>query len=173
MTSDDKKIKPDPANKNDVPSKDKSTFADTSKAEGGKIADTVSYGRGEGQKPVSQAYRNNWNAIFARNKEAIIWQFFCQHRCVAAPTNRCIFAPVFMALDFSVRSPLLPPLGQAVCSRNLVPLHIRKKARKKSRAFVTSVEGGLNSPYPPYPRREASPEHRPASSALQRPWLPW
>ena len=59
MTSDDKKIKPDAAPKNDVPSKDKSTSVDTSNAEGGKIADTVPYSRGEGQKPVSQAYRDN------------------------------------------------------------------------------------------------------------------
>ena len=69
MTSDDKKIKTDPANKNDVPSKDKSTAVDTSKAEGGKIADAVPYSRGEGQKPVSQAYRDNWNAIFAKKKK--------------------------------------------------------------------------------------------------------
>jgi hypothetical protein len=70
MASDDKKIKTDPANKKkDVPSKDKSTAVDTSKAEGGKIADAVPYSRGEGQKPVSQAYRDNWNAIFARKKK--------------------------------------------------------------------------------------------------------
>jgi hypothetical protein len=69
MASDDKKIKTDPAPKNDVPSKDKSTAVDTSKAEGGKIADAVPYSRGEGQKPVSQAYRDNWNAIFARKKK--------------------------------------------------------------------------------------------------------
>jgi hypothetical protein len=49
MTSDDKKIKTDPANKNDVPSKDRSTAVDTSKAEGGKIADAIPYSRGEGQ----------------------------------------------------------------------------------------------------------------------------
>ncbi len=42
-----------------------------------------------------------------------------------------------------------------------------------SGAFVTSVEGELNSPCRPCHRQEASPEHRPASSALQRPWLPW
>ena len=75
MASDDKKIKTDPAPKSDVPSKvkgtakDKSTAVDTSKAEGGKSADAVSYSRGEGQKPVSQAYRDNWNAIFARKKK--------------------------------------------------------------------------------------------------------
>ena len=69
MSSDDNKIKTDPATKNDVPSKDKSTSVDTSNAEGGKIADTVPYSRGEGQKPVSQAYRDNWNAIFTRKKK--------------------------------------------------------------------------------------------------------
>jgi hypothetical protein len=76
MAGDDKKLKTDPAPKNDVPSKDKSDVpskdksnVDTSKAEGGKTADAVPYSRGEGQKPVSQAYRDNWNAIFARKKK--------------------------------------------------------------------------------------------------------
>jgi hypothetical protein len=70
MASDDKKIKTDPAPKKDVPAKDKSTAVDTSKAEAGnKVADAVPYSRGEGQKPVSQAYRDNWNAIFARKKK--------------------------------------------------------------------------------------------------------
>ena len=68
MASDDKKLKTDPAPERDVPSKDKSTAVDTAKAEGGKIADAVPYSRGEGQKPVSQAYRDNWNAIFAKKK---------------------------------------------------------------------------------------------------------
>jgi hypothetical protein len=59
MASDDKKIKTDPNPKNDAPSKDKSASAvETSKAEGGKVADAVSYSRGERQKPVSQAYRD-------------------------------------------------------------------------------------------------------------------
>jgi hypothetical protein len=68
MASDDKKIKTNPTSKNEVPSKDKSgSGVDTSKAEGGKIADTSpsGYSRGEGQKPVSKAYEDNWNAIFA------------------------------------------------------------------------------------------------------------
>jgi hypothetical protein len=74
MASNEKKIKTDPASKNEVPSKDKSSSGvDTSKAEGGKIADALpsGYSRGEGQKPVSKAYKDNWNAIFAKNKEAI------------------------------------------------------------------------------------------------------
>ena len=86
MASDDKKIKPSPARKNEIPPKDKSTPApknevppsdksgsgvDTSKAEGGKIADAEpsGYSRGEGQKPVSKAYKENWNAIFAKKKK--------------------------------------------------------------------------------------------------------
>ena len=86
MASDDKKIKPSPARKNEIPPKDKSTPApknevppsdksgsgvDTSKAEGGKIADAApsGYSRGEGQKPVSKAYRDNWNAIYAKKKK--------------------------------------------------------------------------------------------------------
>jgi hypothetical protein len=75
MASDDKKIKTDPAPKKEAPAKDKSTAVDTSKAEsgkaaeGGKTADAVPYSRGEGQKPVSQAYRDNWNAIFAKKKK--------------------------------------------------------------------------------------------------------
>ena len=72
MASDDKKIKTNPAPKNEVPSKDKGTSGvDTSKAEGAKIADASpsGYSRGEGQKPVSKAYRDNWNAIFAKKKK--------------------------------------------------------------------------------------------------------
>jgi hypothetical protein len=72
MASDNKKIKTNPAPKNEVPSKDKSASGvDTSKAEGGKIADAspTGYSRGEGQKPVSNAYKDNWNAIFAKKKK--------------------------------------------------------------------------------------------------------
>ena len=51
---------------------DKSTSGvDTSEAEGGKVADASpsGYSRGEGQKPVSKAYKDNWNAIFAKKKK--------------------------------------------------------------------------------------------------------
>ena len=72
MASDDKKIKPDPAPKTNAASKDGST-TDTAppKAESGeKTADSSSgYSRGEGQKPVSKAYRENWNAIFGKKKK--------------------------------------------------------------------------------------------------------
>lgn len=84
MASDHKKTKTSPAPKNETaaqkeaPAKknnegqDKSTLdADLSKAEGGeKAADSPSdYSRGEGQKPVSKAYRDNWNAIYAKKKK--------------------------------------------------------------------------------------------------------
>ena len=80
MASDDKKTKNSPAPKNEAATKkavegqpkDKSTSgADLSKAEGGeKASDTPSsYSRGEGQKPVSKAYKDNWNAIYAKKKK--------------------------------------------------------------------------------------------------------
>jgi hypothetical protein len=72
MASDDKKIKTSPAPKKEVPPSDKSASGvDTSKAESGKIADASpsGYSRGEGQKPVSKAYKDNWNAIFAKKKK--------------------------------------------------------------------------------------------------------
>jgi hypothetical protein len=86
MGSDDKKTKTSSAPKNETTvgkeavqkkknegqSKDKSTLdADLSKAEGGeKTADSSSsYSRGEGQKPVSKAYKDNWNAIYANKKK--------------------------------------------------------------------------------------------------------
>ena len=59
IAREEKKTNSDPVPKNDAPSEDKSASAvETSKAEGGKIADAVSYSRGERQKPVSQAYRD-------------------------------------------------------------------------------------------------------------------
>ena len=41
-----------------------------SKTEGGEaaVAAPSNYSRGEGQKPVSAAYKENWNAIFAKKK---------------------------------------------------------------------------------------------------------
>ena len=80
MASDDKKTKTSPAPKNETaakkkdegPPKDKSpSGADPSKAEAGEIvaASPSGYSRGEGQKPVSQAYKDNWNAIYAKKKK--------------------------------------------------------------------------------------------------------
>ena len=86
MASDDKKTKtiPEPKSeaaakkkvvekkKDEIQPKDKSApDADSSKADGGeKAADpTSSYSRGEGQKPVTKAYKDNWNAIYAKKKK--------------------------------------------------------------------------------------------------------
>jgi hypothetical protein len=69
MASDDKKIKTNPAPKNEAPPENKSTSGvDPSKAEGGDIG-AAGYSRGEGQKPVSKAYKDNWNVIFAKKKK--------------------------------------------------------------------------------------------------------
>src|SRR5712692_5327090 len=70
MASDDKKVKTNPAQKNEAPPKSKGTSGVDLKAEGGEIAADLpsGYSRGEGQKPVSKAYRDNWNVIFAKKK---------------------------------------------------------------------------------------------------------
>jgi hypothetical protein len=77
------KTKADPVAKSDAPKKDKSSAdakstvdakssadAAPAKAEGGeKEAGSPSgYHRGEGQKPVSQAYRDNWSLIYGKKK---------------------------------------------------------------------------------------------------------
>jgi hypothetical protein len=90
MASDDKKTKAAPApkdeapskkTKDEVPSKKKSgSDAEPSKPESGKTegktdvgepaaAAPSNYSRGEGQKPVTKAYKDNWNAIFAKKKK--------------------------------------------------------------------------------------------------------
>ena len=82
MSTDDKKTSPAPKNgavekaiaakKDEARPKDKTTpDADRPKAESGeKDANSPSgYTRGEGQKPVSKAYRDNWNAIFGNKKK--------------------------------------------------------------------------------------------------------
>src|SRR5271170_3306183 len=81
MAADDKKnsaaqkseavVKKDAAAKKDGgPPKDKSkSDGDLSNAEGSEKAATNStsgYSRGEGQKPVSKAYKDNWNAIYGK-----------------------------------------------------------------------------------------------------------
>ena len=78
MASDDKKTSPAPKNEKEAAAKkdqgqpkDKITSdADLSKAEGGEKAAHASsgYSRGEGQKPVSKAYKD-WNAIYAKKKK--------------------------------------------------------------------------------------------------------
>lgn len=72
MASDDKKNKTNPAPKNEIPPKNKSTSGeDAPKAKGGEIAADLpsGYSRGEGQKPVTKAYKDNWNLIFAKKKK--------------------------------------------------------------------------------------------------------
>ena len=78
------KTKADPVAKYDAPKKDKSTpdakssvdatssaDAAPAKAEGGEKAAgaPAGYHRGEGQKPVSQAYKDNWNLIYGKKKK--------------------------------------------------------------------------------------------------------
>jgi hypothetical protein len=72
MSVSDDKSQTIPAPKKEASPKDKSpSGADPSKAEEGgeKIAGSpLSYSRGEGQKPVSKAYRDNWDAIFGKKR---------------------------------------------------------------------------------------------------------
>ena len=85
MASDDKKAKTTPApkaeavapKKDAVAPKDKTAaVAEPAKAESTKVGSSdpaaaapKSYSRGEGQKPVSQAYKDNWNAIFGKKSK--------------------------------------------------------------------------------------------------------
>jgi hypothetical protein len=72
MASDHEKIKTNPAAENEAPPEKKSTSgAEASKADGGEsaAASPPGYSGGEGQKPVSKAYRENWNVIFAKKKK--------------------------------------------------------------------------------------------------------
>jgi len=83
MASDNKTTKAVPAPKSETAAKDKSTSGEaTAKTETKTEAKTETktesseavaaapsgYSRGEGQKPVSAAYKENWNAIFAKKK---------------------------------------------------------------------------------------------------------
>ena len=86
MTMDDKKSETSPAPENKIavkkeaaakkkdegqPKNKIASDAHLSKAEGSeKASDSPSgYSRGEGQKPVSKAYKDNWNAIYAKKKK--------------------------------------------------------------------------------------------------------
>ncbi|HWS10684.1 MAG TPA: hypothetical protein VN362_22800 [Xanthobacteraceae bacterium] len=77
MASDNKTAKADHAPKSEAAAKNKSASGEvTAKTEAKIEAKTESseavaaapsgYSRGEGQKPVSAAYKENWNAIFAK-----------------------------------------------------------------------------------------------------------
>ena len=68
MASDDNTIKTNLAPKTEAaPEKKSVSGAEPSKTEGGEVSS--SYSRGEGQKPVSKAYRDNWNVIFGKRKK--------------------------------------------------------------------------------------------------------
>jgi hypothetical protein len=77
MASDDKKAKNSPAPKAETAAAKKEESqpkgkspptADAPKAAAAEKAAEApaSYSRGEGQKPVSQAYKDNWNAIYGK-----------------------------------------------------------------------------------------------------------
>jgi len=69
MASDNKPAKTDSAPESKAAAKEKGTSGEaTSKTESGEAAAAApsGYSRGEGQKPVSAAYKENWNAIFAK-----------------------------------------------------------------------------------------------------------
>jgi hypothetical protein len=81
MASDNKTPKAAPAPKSEPAAKDKSpsgeaiakteTKTETKTESSDSVAAAPSgYSRGEGQKPVSTAYKENWNAIFAKKKKA-------------------------------------------------------------------------------------------------------
>ena len=63
MANDNKKAKADPAPKSEAAAKDKSTAGEA------VAAAPSNYSRGEGQKPVTTAYKENWNAIYAKKKK--------------------------------------------------------------------------------------------------------
>ena len=81
MAKDNKQTKAAPAPKTETAAKDKSASGESSsktqsaegasKSESSKTESSKSdaapanYSRGEGQKPVTEAYRENWNLIFA------------------------------------------------------------------------------------------------------------
>jgi len=92
MMATDKKSKAEPAPKSEPLAKDKTasepaaTKGEASKAETAKpeaskaevsktepaeaaAAAPKGYTRGEGQKPVTQAYKDNWNAIYGKKKK--------------------------------------------------------------------------------------------------------
>lgn len=72
MASDEKKTKSDSTPKKEAPVENKNTEgAGPPKVGGGESAAAVpsGYSRGEGQKPVSQTYRDNWSLIFEKKKK--------------------------------------------------------------------------------------------------------
>ena len=68
MAGDDKTPTVKAPTKEKAPSKDKTSAEAPAKVEAKPDAPS-NYSRGEGQKPVSQAYKDNWNAIYAKRKK--------------------------------------------------------------------------------------------------------
>jgi hypothetical protein len=86
MASEAKKTKAEPAPKKEAPAPKKEAApaekkeavpaekstpdATPAKAEGGEAAGAApkNYSRGEGQKPVTQAYKDNWDLIFGKKE---------------------------------------------------------------------------------------------------------
>ena len=73
MASESKKTKSETTPKKDAPAKVESTAAEAAPKDAPKPGDgettgpaPANYSRGEGQKPVTAAYKENWNAIFAK-----------------------------------------------------------------------------------------------------------
>jgi hypothetical protein len=56
-------------NKNEIKSDTKAETPSETKTESKPDAAPSKYHRGEGQKPVTQEYKDNWNAIFAKKKK--------------------------------------------------------------------------------------------------------
>ena len=57
--------KQDEGQPKDKTTSDAEPFKDVSDA----ASSTSNYSRGEGQKPVSKAYKDNWNAIYGKKKK--------------------------------------------------------------------------------------------------------
>jgi hypothetical protein len=76
MASDSKATKTETVSKDAAPKKDAAAKAESPAAEAAPKSDggataakpPANYSRGEGQKPVTAAYKENWNAIFAKKK---------------------------------------------------------------------------------------------------------
>jgi len=69
MASESSTAKAESTPKAEPAAKDKGAAGETpAKAGSGEAAAPKNYSRGEGQKPVTDTYRQNWNAIFAKKK---------------------------------------------------------------------------------------------------------
>ena len=75
MAADNKKTKSDTTAKDSSAAKVESPAAkDAPKPDGGETTGAApsNYSRGEGQKPVTAAYKENWNVIFGKkNKKSV------------------------------------------------------------------------------------------------------